>query len=184
MQMPILNLYTEVSMKFCRKFIFFMLFLTGNIVSAKSFSLQVIQKNGAENIVYNASYLVEQTIMDYFFENAYIVSNSPVIIEKKNESITAELQKSFDAAQEGCLDYIIEATIFYNLENSNNPEEALISNIDKIEWKVFSLNDRQLIANGKSVPQKYRNDDESLVFFANEIAQNIQKVIETKGGRK
>ena len=75
MQMPILNLYTEVSMKFCRKFIFLMLFLTGNIVSAKSFSLQVIQKNGAENIVYNASYLVEQTIMDYFFENAYIVSN-------------------------------------------------------------------------------------------------------------
>lgn len=184
MQMPILNLYTEVSMKFCRKFIFLILLLTGNLVSAKSFSLQVIQKNGAENIVYNASYLVEQTIMDYFFENAYIVSNSPVIIEKKNESITEELQKSFDAAQEGYLDYIIEATIFYNLANSNNPEEALISNIDKIEWKLFSLNDRQLIASGKSVPQKYRNDDESLVFFANEIAQNIQKVIETKGGRK
>lgn len=173
-------------MNFCRKVIFFVALLSGSIVHAKSFSLQIIQKNGSENVVFNASYLIEQTILDYFFEHAYIVSNSPVIIEKKDGDLETELKKSIAAAQEGFLDYIIEVEVFYNLENSNNPEEAMLSNIEKIKWNVVSLSGRTVLAGGEAVPQKrkLKNDDDSLVFFTNEIAQSIQKGLETKGGRR
>ncbi|MCR5612091.1 hypothetical protein [Treponema sp.] len=172
-------------MNLCKKIIFSLLLLTGSFVSAKSFSLQIIQKNGSENVVYNASVMLEQTIMDYFYEHAYIVSNSPVIIQKKGQNIDSELQKSFDEAQEGSLDYIIEAFVYFNLSDSNNPEEALLSNIDKIEWKVVSLYDRSTIASGNAVPgKKYRNDDDGLFYFANELAEHIKKAIESKGGSK
>ena len=97
------------------------------MASAKSFSLQVVQKYGSETVVYEASYVIEQTIMDYFYENLYIVSNSPVIIQKKGQDISSELQKAFDAAQEGYLDYVIQADVYYNLSDSNNPEEALLN---------------------------------------------------------
>ena len=46
-----------------------MLILIGSMASAKSFSLQVVQKYGSETVVYEASYVIEQTIMDYFYEN-------------------------------------------------------------------------------------------------------------------
>ncbi|MBP5403103.1 MAG: hypothetical protein J6Y36_08095 [Treponema sp.] len=161
------------------------LVLAGSFVSAASFSLQVIQIDGSENVVFDASYMIEQAILDFFYENLYIVSNSPVIIKKKNEDITAEIQKSFDAAVEGSLDLLIEASVYYNLSDSNNPEEAVISNIEKVEWKVIKLNGNAEIARGTSVPgKKYRNDDDGLYFFANEIAADIKTAIDSKGGKK
>ena len=172
-------------MNLCKKCIFFVLLVLGSFASAKSFSLQIVQKNGSENVVYNASILLEQTIMDYFYENAYIVSNSPVIIQKKGQNIDSELQKSFDAAQEGYLDYMIQATVYYNLSDSNNPEEALLNNIEKIEWKVISLYDRSTVAAGQAVPgKKYRNDEDGLFYFANELAEYIKNAIESKGGKR
>lgn len=172
-------------MNFLKKIIFSVLLIAGSFVSAKSFSLQVIQKQGSETVVYEASYLIEQTIMDFFYDHMYIVSNSPVIIQKKGEDISAEIQKSFDAAQEGFLDYMIQADVFYNLSDSNNPEEALLQNIDKIEWKVISLKDKSVLASGKAVPGKrYRNDDDGLIYFSNELANHIKEQIESKGGRK
>lgn len=158
------------------------LMIVGTNVTAQSISLQIIQKNGSDSVVFDASYLIEQSMMDYFFEHAYIVSNSPVIIKKDKQEIKVELQKAYDSAQEGYLDYIIEATVYYNLEDSNNPEEALMENIEKIEWNVLLLSDKSVISKGSEVPQKYRNDDDSLVFFANEIAKKIESEIKTKGG--
>jgi len=162
-----------------------LLVLAPYFVSAASFSLQVIQINGSENVVFDASYMIEQTIMDFFYENLYIVSNSPVIIKKKNEDIKAQIQKSFDAAVEGSLDLLIQASVFYNLSDSNNPEEAVISNIERVEWKVIKLDGNIEIASGTAVPgKKYRNDDDGLYFFANEIAAHIKTAIDSKGGKK
>lgn len=171
-------------MSFIKKTVFILIICLFNFVSAKSFSLQVIQKNGSETVVFDASYLIEQTIMDYFFENSYIVSNSPVIIQKKDSNIKVELQKTFDSAQEGSLDFVIETVVFYNLSDSNNSEEAQLNNIDKIEWKVVLLSDKNVIASGNCVPKNYRNDEDGLISFSYEIAKNIKKEIETKGGLK
>lgn len=172
-------------MKFIKKSMFLMLILIGSMASAKSFSLQVVQKYGSETVVYEASYVIEQTIMDYFYENLYIVSNSPVIIQKKGQDISSELQKAFDAAQEGYLDYVIQADVYYNISDSNNPEEALLNNIDKIEWKVFSIDSKHILASGKAVPgKKYRNDEDGLYYFSNELAEHIKEQIECKGGKK
>lgn len=171
-------------MNFYKKIAFVLIIFMSTFVWSKSMSLQIIQKNGSENVVFDASYLVEQTIMDYFFEHAYIVSNSPVIIQKKSESIKSELQKSYDSAQEGYLDFIIEVTILYNLSDSNNPEEALLNNIEKIEWNVKSLSDKSLISSGNAIPNSNRNDEDSIIYFASEIAKNIENEIKAKGGLK
>lgn len=173
-------------MKMYKKMIFSVfLILSGLAFAAPSFSLQVVQKNGSENVIYEASYLIEQTILDYFYDHAYIVSNSPIIIQKRNADISGDLQKSFDAAQEGSLDLIIQMIVVYNLIDSSNPEEALLNNIETIEWKALSLNDSSVVVQGNAVPAKtYRNDDEGLFYFANELASKIQSALETKGGKK
>ena len=50
--------------------------------SAKSFSLQVVQKNTPGDEVFDSSYVVEQAILDYFFEQGMIVSNGAVLVSK------------------------------------------------------------------------------------------------------
>lgn len=173
-------------MKMYKKVILALLFvLSGLAFATPSFSLQVVQKDGSETVVFEASYMIEQVILDYFYEHAYIVSNSPVIIQKKNADVSVDLQKSFDAAQEGSLDLIIQLVVTYNLSDSNNPEEAVLSNIDLIEWKAVSLSDRSVVVQGKAIPsKKYRDDDDGLSYFANELASNIKSALETKGGKK
>ncbi|MBQ0002522.1 MAG: hypothetical protein KBT21_03195 [Treponema sp.] len=173
-------------MKLYKKMMFLILFLfSGFAFASPSFSLQVVQKDGSENVVYEASYLIEQVVLDYFYDHAYIVSNSPIIIQKRNADITGDLQKSFDAAQEGSLDLIIQMIVTYNLIDSSNPEEALLNNIQNIEWKALSLSDSSVIVQGQAVPAKtYRNDDDGLIYFANELASKIKIALETKGGNK
>lgn len=173
-------------MKIYKKMIFsVLLFFSGLVFAAPSFSLQIVQKNGSENVVFDASYLIEQVILDYFYDNAYIVSNSPVIIQKKNADISGDLQKSFDAAQEGSLDLVIQLVVTYTLSDSNNPAEACLNDIELIEWKAVSLSDKSIVVQDKVVPsKKYRNDEDGLSYFAGELASNIKSALETKGGKK
>lgn len=172
-------------MKFIKNIIFILISSLCSFASAKSFSLQIIQKNGSENIVYETSYVIEQAILDYFFENMYIVSNNPIIIQKKGQDITNDLQKAFDAAQEGLLDYLIETEIFYNISDSTNPESANLQNIDKVEWRLISTDTKKTLSKGNLIPEsKFKNNANGLVYFTNELAENIKKQIELKGGKK
>lgn len=172
-------------MKIFKKSLLLILLAVTNSAFAKSAAIQVVQKFGSESVIYNASYLIEQTVMDYFFENNFIISNSPVINQKKGQDISIELQKAFDAALGGSLEYLIQADVYYNLQDSNNPEEALLSNLDKIEWKVTAVDSKKLIASGKATPgKKYKNDETGLCSFSNELAKHIIEQIEIKGGKK
>lgn len=172
-------------MKFIKNIIFILIVSLCSFANAKSFSLQIIQKNGSENIVYETSYVIEQAILDYFFENMYIVSNNPIIIQKKGQDITNDLQKAFDAAQEGLLDYLIETEIFYNISDSTNPESANLQNIDKVEWRLISTDTKKTLSKGNLIPEsKFKNNANGLIYFTNELAENIKKQIELKGGKK
>ena len=51
-----------------RTFFAFLLLLASFAAGAKSFSLQVIQRNTGGDSVFDTSYVVEQAIMDYLFE--------------------------------------------------------------------------------------------------------------------
>ena len=56
-------------MKMYKKMMFLALLIAGGIANSASFSLQIIQKDGSENVVFDASYMIEQTILDFFYEN-------------------------------------------------------------------------------------------------------------------
>lgn len=115
----------------------------------------------------------------------YIVSNNPIIIQKKGQDITNDLQKAFDAAQEGLLDYLIETEIFYNISDSTNPESANLQNIDKVEWRLISTDTKKTLSKGNLILEsKFKNNANGLVYFTNELAENIKKQIELKGGKK
>ena len=174
-------------MKFMKKNIIFfglLIFVCINLTYAKSISLQIIQTNGSQSVVFDASYLIEQSIMDYFFDCSYIVSNSPVIIDKKIEKIDPSLQIYFVHAKEGLLDYFVEVYVHYDLVDSNNPEEALMRNIKKVDWKAYLVNDKTLIYQDTKNASKYKNDDDSIIYYSRIIAEDIKKAIELKGGVK
>ncbi|MCQ2610169.1 MAG: hypothetical protein MJ169_00335 [Treponema sp.] len=175
-------------MKFMRKLCIasMLCLLALNCIHAKtkSFSLQVIQKNGPQ-IIFDASYLMEQSVLDYFFEYGYIVSNTKMIVQQKNDDISSQLKQSYAEAQEGYLDYQVLMTIIFNTQDSTNPESAMLSNIEKVEWEVISLTDGKKMYKGYMIPPKaLKNNDDSIIQYATQLAATIKKAIDLKGGSK
>ncbi len=152
---------------------------------AVSFSLQVVQKNTNENDVYGPSYVMEQAILDYFYDRGCIVSNGAVIIFQNEETLAEELKKSFCEAHAGGLDVIVNLSVIYNIENSTNPSGILLSNIKEIQWEALSLSSGKVIGQGKSNPgevSKDNNNYKGIEAFAKTVAKNIQEQLSQKGG--
>lgn len=159
---------------------FLALFLLGAtaLLNANSFSLQIVQRNTGGETVFDTSYVVEQAIMDYFFDRGTIVSNNAVIAS--NNDATKEktlLRRSFVEAQEGSMNVFIKLFLNYALEDSTNPTAVLLSNIRDAQVEVVSVSDLNVLLEEKFVPEKANslNDNRGGVeSFATDIAVEIQ----------
>lgn len=169
-----------------KNFLTFLLLGAVAFLNAKSFSLQIIQKNtGGEN-VFDASYIVEQAIMDYFFDRGTIVSNNSVIVSDNDSAKEkSQLHRSFVDAQEGGMNFFIKLFLNYSLENSTNPQAVLLSNIRDAQVEIVSVSDLKVLLEEKFVPKKVNsfNDNRGGVeSFATGIAIEIQARLAKKEG--
>ncbi len=153
-------------------------------VFAKSFSLQIVQKNTPQEKVYNASYLIEQTVLDYFFERGCIVSSNSILISKNQLETKSSIRQSFIESKNGCMDYLINMEIFYDARKSNNPNGILLSNIAEIQWQIISLSTSETLSSGKTVVGSIKNDDDNSLgveSLAKTVAKNIQNELGKQG---
>ncbi len=169
-----------------KNFLTFLLLCATALLNAKSFSLQIVQRNtGGENI-FDASYIVEQTIMDYFFDRGTIVSNNSVIVSDNDAAKEkTQLRRSFVDAQEGGMNLFIKLFLNYSLENSTNPSAVLLSNIRDAQVEVVSVSDLKVLLDKKFVPKKVNsfNDNRGGVeAFATDMAVEIQARLAKKDG--
>lgn len=172
-----------------RKIFFaFLLLCASFALSAKSFSLQVIQRNTAGENVFDTSYVVEQTVLDYFFEHGMIVSSNSVIVSKRED--TAEknaLRRSLIEAKVGCMDLFVKLYLNFSLEDSLNPSAVLLSNINYAEFEILSTETTETVATGKHSPKVVQNKNNNrggVESFATEIAAEIHTSLSKKGGAR
>lgn len=159
---------------------FLALFLLGMtaLLNAKSFSLQIVQRNTGGETIFDTSYVVEQAIMDYFFDRGTIVSNNAVIVSNNDDAKEkTQLRRSFAEAQEGSMNVFIKLFLNYALEDSTNPTAVLLSNIRDAQVEIVSVSDLNVLLEKKFVPEKANslNDNRGGVeSFATDIAVEIQ----------
>lgn len=146
-----------------------------------SFSLQVIQRDTPTEDVIESSYLVEQTVLDYFFDRGCIVSSNAIIVSKNDEADDKNaLRHSFVEAKVGCMDLIIHLNLYFNIKESTNPEAVLLSNLKGASWEIVSLETGKRIAHGEGKPgavTEKNNNSYGIESFAKDIAKNIQTAL-------
>lgn len=171
-----------------RTFFAFLLLCALFAASAKSFSLQVIQRNTGGDSVFDTSYVVEQAIMDYFFEHGMIVSSNQVIVSKREDaSEKKEIRRSLIEAKTGCMDLFVKVYLNFALEDSKNPSAVLLSNINNAEFEILSTETTETVATGKYSPKVVPNKNDNrggVESFATDIAADIHKRLSKKGGAK
>ncbi len=169
-----------------KNFLAFFLLGMSALLNAKSFSLQIVQRNTGGETIFDTSYVVEQAIMDYFFDRGTIVSNNSVIVSDNDAAKEkTRLHRSFVEAQEGSMNLFIKLFLNYALEDSTNPSAVLLSNIRDAEVEIVSVSDLNVLLEEKFVPEKANsfNDNRGGVeSFATDIAVKIQASLAKKDG--
>ena len=147
-------------------------------ISARSLSIQIIQNNPGQERIWATSYLFEQDLTDYFFDAGDIVSSSPIWISDSDEKNLGALNASLRENLEGGMETLIRVELFYNTNESSNPEGLLLENIKKVQWKAYAVDTGDQLFEGKAVPEKVNsktNNEMGLSQFAGLIANQINK---------
>ena len=111
--------------------------------NAKSFSLQVVQRNTPGDQVFDSSFVVEQTILDHFFDRGMIVSNNSILVSKDDAvKEKTDLRRSMMEARIGCMDLFVKLDLNYSVLDSANPTAILLSNIKSADMEIVSLKAR------------------------------------------
>ena len=143
---------------------------------AKSLSIQIIQNNPGQEKIWATSYLFEQNITDYFFDAGDIVSSSPIWISDSDDKNRGALKASLRENLEGGMDFLVRVELFYDTNDSSNPEGLLLENIKKVQWKAYSVHSGKELFNGSAVPEKptsKTNNEMGLSQFAGLVAYEI-----------
>lgn len=162
--------------------VFLLSFITAAGAYANAISFQIVQHDASQEKVRNASYEIENTLMEYFFDAGYIVTNSPTVATASKEADDAAYHKAINDALDGQCDIFISVITEYDVRNSTGPELSLLSNIAEISWKVINVTNGKQIASGKQKTGKVtpENDTEDgIVRFASDVAAKINSSIKS-----
>lgn len=143
---------------------------------SRSLSIQIIQNNPGQEKVWATSYLFEQSVTDYFFDVGDIVSSSPVWISSSEDKNKGALRASLQENREGGMEVLVRIELFYNTNDSSNPEGLLLDNIKSVEWKAYSVTTGKQLFEGKANPERNgskNNNELGLVQFAGYVAYEI-----------
>ncbi|MBQ0051508.1 MAG: hypothetical protein KBT11_05525 [Treponema sp.] len=143
----------------------------------KSVSIQIIQNHPGQEKVWMTSYLFEQCITDYFFENGQIVSSSPVWINSSEDKNKGALRASLKENLDGGMEYLVRVELIYKpAKQDSNPDAFLLENIQKVQWKTYNVRTGLEVANGSAMPDSVtsqNNNEAGLADLAGFAAYKI-----------
>lgn len=170
-------------MNFLRKKIF--LFISFFAISFSGFSLslsfQIVQHNESLNSVCKSAYIIEDELMNYFFDNGFIVSNAEASLSSSSSDDRILWNKAFMEAKEGSFDDFVQVHLYFN-ENANNEEKVSLGLIDSVSWKLVRTKDGKCLEDEKANVKKPMGSDseENVRNFAGDFASHIKKVLENR----
>ena len=122
-------------------FVFFMIF--GFCCYAGQISIQVVQHDKSQKNLSENSLVIEDELLTGFFENGYIVTNSPAITSDSKGSDEKCFSIGMNDAFNGYSDYFVQIKLYYTGEKSD---------LSKVNWTLYS------VSTGEKLEDNYIND--------------------------
>lgn len=145
-------------------------------------AFHIMQHSNVLKDVAEQTLIIEDTILDYFFNSGYIVTNERAasVPQKTSSKATKE---SLQSAKEGGADFFVLIELFYNDEMPLDLDAISLLNIEKTTYTIFDAKNSKKLASKKNkvlkVPAVKTNVD-GVKEYASTIATNIQKDIAKK----
>ncbi len=116
--------------------------LCSSFCFAKQISFEIIQHYGDSEDILEQSLVLEDELLNNFFNNGYIVTNSPSSISKDSKTDDKLLNEGLKEALEGFSDYFVLIKVFFE-----DKDDIVI--LTKTEWSVYEAKNKKKIKSGK-----------------------------------
>lgn len=134
---------------------------------AKQISFQIIQYDDRTEFVTEQSFVVEDELLNGFFETGYIVTNSPTVSSKKTESEVNIYNQAFGDAYEGSSDFFIEVKLFYE------------KNLNQIDWNIASVKSGKKLYESSITNLNNTFDEKGLKKASSKLIAEITQILRT-----
>ncbi|MCR5217333.1 hypothetical protein [Treponema sp.] len=154
-------------------------FLATAFLYSESVAFQVIQHDKSSDEVRLSSLMIEESILDYFFNQGFIVTNSPAIAFNDSAKDSYYEKKAVAEAREGGIRYFILVTADFDVTDSARSEANVVDNIKFIKWELTDIRLDKKIAGGKVEPSgiKAKNMQTGVYKLSQKVASEIQTEI-------
>lgn len=144
---------------------------------ATELSFQVVQHNDALDTVSEETLVIEDQILDYFFNFGDIVTNEPALAAVV-EDAEGLRKTAYAIAASGGAEYFIQLRLFYSGKRSKNSANISLKNLVYVQWTITDAASGKKIAEVKSKvrkPASGRTDVEGVKEYAASVADAIRK---------
>lgn len=156
--------------------------LASSCLFAKSLAFQIVQHNESMSGVCNSAYVIEDELLNYFFDSGYIVSNAEASISSSAEDDKKLWTNGFYEASDGSFDDFVQIHLYFGSGADKNAQKVFLGMIDSVSWNITSIKTGKCLESDKKSVQKPMGADteENVRNFASDFAAHIKKVINTR----
>lgn len=156
-------------MKFIKFLFISLLFIFSFSFSfAASITVAVTQKDSNQNEIRMISKVIENSIMDVYFDKGFIVTNERIKYWENEKQFEDELRNTKSA------DYIFSVVVEYK-DNSEKIDSIEFNEVKNIKWKILKSMDYSVIAEGeKQNFSEIKNSVESVKKLVKDMSCNVK----------
>ncbi len=172
--------FKGINMKNFKKIIIAAVLSAVSIVAfhAQSIEIQIIQHDNSQKNIRKPTEIIENTIMDNFFNDGRIITNAPIAAEFNNQMDSRIVKSAVKEASGGMCQYLIVLTIDYKKNAALNPATENLDLMDKIGWKLIDTQSGKEIASKNykiNKVSKANNSADGIKLLADELFSDILK---------
>ncbi len=151
---------------------------SGAFAFSPSIVVQMAQHDSKSEVLRESTFILENGVLDTFFEAGYIVSSLPTSINKEIKDI---LKETTQTAREGYMSYVVYINVYYRSYDIKIDETIAIDDIESINWQVVNAKDMSVLGEGKTqAPSKVPGENDLLAMrrFSNDLGADIKREFE------
>lgn len=153
--------------------------LCGVCLWATDISFQVVQHNEVLDTVCEQTLVIEDQILDYFFNLGDIVTNEPAVAAVPEDAENL-WKTAYAFAVTGGAEYFVELRLFYKSSASRDPAYLSLNDLERVHWTIADVKTGKKIADVKAKVRKSasgKTDASGVKEYAASIAEAMRKAI-------
>lgn len=152
------------------------LMIFSSLCFAKQISFQIVQYDEAATEVTESSLTIEDEVLNNFFDNGFIVTNSEAKISTSKSADEKLYKMGINDAFNGYSDYFVQINLFYDkIQDSISTS----SDLTKINFLITSVQTGEIFANQTYKNVKKTNQKDDLKKVSSDLVIEINKAIKS-----